>query len=142
MNPLRALACRLVIVLLLPAATASAEYPDWQSLADVKLIDVVTRDPDGDLRETRVWFVLVEGVAYLRTNRSRWLDNLRRDPDLVLRIDGRDYEARAEEVSGDAIVEKVDRASAEKYGWQERMIHPFRMARPDILRILPRDAPP
>jgi hypothetical protein len=119
-----------------------AELPDWASVAEVELIEVVTRDDDGDLRETTVWFVLVDGVAYLRTNGSRWLENLRRDPDLVLRIEGRDYEARAEEIAGDEIVEVVDAASAEKYGWQERVIHPFRMARPDILRILPRSAGP
>jgi hypothetical protein len=98
----------------------------------------VTRDADGGERATKVWFVLVDGEPYLRTSRSRWLDNLRRDPDLGLRIEGRDYEARAEEVPGEAIVERVDAASRDKYGWQERMIHPFRMRQPDILKLSPR----
>jgi hypothetical protein len=125
-------------LLVLPfAAPARAEYPDWQGVADVSVIEVVTRDADGDLRETKVWFVLVDGVPYLRTNGSRWLENLRRDPNIVLRIEGRAYEARAEEVPGDAIVAEVDRASVEKYGWQERMIHPFRMRKPEILRLAP-----
>ena len=43
----------------------------------------------------------------------------------------------AEEISGDEIVEVVDRASATKYGWQERIIHPFRMVKPDILKLGP-----
>ena len=137
MNLSRAIARHLAAALLLAATAAGAEFPDWDSVADVSVIEVVTRDADGDLRKARVWFVLVEGVAYLRTNRSRWLDNLRRDPNLVLRIDKRDYEARAEEVAGDTVVESVDAASIEKYSWQERMIHPFRMAKPYILRILP-----
>jgi hypothetical protein len=127
----------LVLSLLLLAATAWADTPDWESLADVKVIEVVTRDADGDLRETKVWFVLLDGVAYLRTQQSRWLENLRRDPNLVLRIEGREYGARAEEVPGDEIVEAVDRASVEKYGWQERLIHPFRMRKPEILRLSP-----
>ena len=127
----------LLLLPLLLAAPALAEYPDWASVADVKVIEVVTRDADGDLRETKVWFVLVDGVAYLRTSRSRWLENLRRDSDLVLRIEEREYEARAEEVPGDEIVEQVDRASREKYGWQERTIHIFRMRKPDILRLSP-----
>ena len=142
MNLSRAIARPLAAALLLAATAAGAEFPDWDSVADVSVIEVVTQDSDGDLREAKVWFVLVEGVPYLRTNRSRWLDNLRRDPNLVLRIDERDYEARAEEVAGDTVVESVDAASLEKYGWQERMIHPFRMAKPDILRILPRTGAP
>ena len=130
--------CLLLLLPLVLAAPARAEYPDWASLADVKVIEVVTRDADGDLRKTKVWFVLVDGVPYLRTSRSRWLENLRRDPDLVLHVDGREYEARAEEVPGDEIVEQVDRATREKYGWQERAIHFFRIRKPDILRLSPR----
>jgi hypothetical protein len=120
------------------AGPAWADYPDWQALADVEVIEVVTRDADGAERATKVWFVLVDGEAYLRTSRSRWLDNLRRDPDLGLRIEGREYQARAEEVPGDAIVERVDAASRDKYGWQERAIHPFRLRKPDILKLSPR----
>ena len=33
---------------------------------------------------------------------------------------------------------RLDRASAEKYGWQESVIHPFRMMKPDILKLGPR----
>jgi hypothetical protein len=79
----------------------------------------------------------VDDAAYLRTSRSRWLENLRRDPRLVLRIEGREYEARTEEVPGDEIVEQVDRATREKYGWQEGAIHIFRMRKPDILKLSP-----
>ena len=59
-------------------------------------------------------------------------------PGWRLRIEGREYEARAEEIPGDEIVERVDAASRDKYGWQERMIHPFRMRKPDILKLSPR----
>ena len=61
---------------------------------------------------------------------------------LVLLIEGREYEARAEEIPGDEIVEKVDRATLEKYGWQERMIKPFRMSKPEILLLSPREGGP
>jgi len=122
------------------ATAARAEYPDWQALADVPVIEVLTVDEDGDARETKVWFVLVDGEPYLRTSDSRWLENLRRDPDLGLRIEDREYEARAEEIPGESIVEQVDAASAEKYGWQERFIHVFRMRTPEILKLAPRAA--
>jgi hypothetical protein len=74
--------------------------------------------------------------------RSSCNDSIPRAPKLGLRIDGREYEARAEEIPGDEIVEQVDRATLEKYGWQERMIHPFRMGKPEILRLLPREDGP
>jgi hypothetical protein len=138
----RVTALLLALAPLLAALPARADTPDWESLADVKVIEVVTQDADGDLRETKVWLVLVDGEPYLRTGDTRWLENLRRDPNLVLRIEGREYEARVEEVPGDEIVEKVDRASLEKYGWQERMIHPFRMSKPEILKLLPREGGP
>jgi len=117
----------LLLVALASLATgATAEELDWEKYADVKVIEVVTVDPDGDVRQTPVWFVLLEGAAYLRTSRSRWLENIRRDPKVVIRIE-------------DEIIQRVDTASREKYGWQEAMIHVFRFRIPDILRLSPRD---
>lgn len=135
---MRLLGGALLAALSIVALPAGAEYPNWDSVADVKVIEVVTVDEDGDRRVAKVWFVLVDGVPYLRTNRSRWLDNLRRDPNLGLRIESHEYEAMAEEIPGDEIVEIVDRASAEKYGWRESVIHPFRIMKPDILKLGPR----
>ena len=136
---MRKLSVSLALLLAgLASGSARAEYPDWAAVADVGVIEVLTRDADGDLRETKVWFVLVDGEPYLRTNGSRWLENLRRDPQLELRIRDRVYEARAEEIPGDEILTRVDQASREKYGWQERFIHVFRMAKPEILRLAPR----
>lgn len=135
----------LVLALLLFApglapGLAAAGYPDWQAVADVGVIEVLTVDEDGDAREAKVWFVLVDGKPYLRTNGSRWLENLRRDPNLGLLIEDEVYEARAVEVEGDEILEQVDAASSEKYGWQESIIHPFRMKKPEVLLIMPRRA--
>ena len=127
------------LALTLAATPAGADYPSWEKLADVEVIEVLTSDEDGELRETKVWFVLLGGAPFLRTNDTMWLANLRRDPNLGLRIEDREYEATAEEIAGDAIVEKVDEASRRKYGWQESLIHPFRMQRPDILRLMPRE---
>lgn len=128
-----------------PAAggeSPATDYPDWDSVSDVEVIELVTRDEDGDLRETKVWFVLLDGEPYLRTSRSRWLDNLRRDPALGLRIAGVPYRARAFEVTTPELIERVDAASREKYGWQESLIHFFRMRPPDILKIVPEEGAP
>ncbi len=128
------------LALLLAPLVSGAEslaYPDWEALQHVGVIDVVTQDADGDVRTTPVWFVLIDGEPYLRTSGSRWLENLRRDPEHRLVIEDREYAARAEIVEGDALVARIDAASLEKYGWQERFIHAFRMRTPDILRLSP-----
>lgn len=131
------------IVGLAPAAGADEPgWPDWESYRDVDIIEVLTVDEDGDPRETKVWFVLLGGEPFLRTNGTHWLENLRRDPELGLRIEGHEYVARAEEIQGDEIVGKVDEASRRKYGWQEAVIHVFRMKKPDILRLVPRGSTP
>jgi hypothetical protein len=130
----------LLLVALASLATgAAAEELDWEKYADVKVIDVVTVDPDGDLRKTPVWFVLLEGAAYLRTSRSRWLENIRRDPKVVIRIKDEEFPLLAHAVEGEEIIQRVDTASREKYGWQEAMIHVFRFRTPDILRLSSRD---
>jgi len=121
------------------ATGATAEELDWEKYADVKVIEIVTVDPDGDLRETPVWFVLLEGAAYLRTSRSRWLENIRRDPKVVIRIEDEEFPLLAHAVEGEEIIGRVDTASREKYGWQEAMIHVFRLRTPDILKLSPRD---
>jgi hypothetical protein len=129
----------LILLIALAPVWAAADYPNWQALEDVAVIEVITEDEDGDLRESKVWFVLVDREPYLRTNGSRWLENLRRDSNLALRIEDTEYSARAVEVAGDEILKRVDEASREKYGWQESMIHPFRMKKPEVLLITPRD---
>ena len=112
----------LLLVALASLATgATAEELDWEKYADVKVIEVVTVDPDGDVRQTPVWFVLLEGAAYLRTSRSRWLENIRRDPMVVIRIEYEELRLLAHAVEGEEIIQRVDTASREKYGWQ-----PFR----------------
>jgi len=121
-------------------ARAAEGFPRWQDFADVDVIEVVTTDPDGDLRETPVWFVLIDGDAWLRTNDSRWLANIERDPAFRVRVEGLEFEVGGQVVHDAAMIERIDAASLKKYGWQERLIHVFRMSPPDILRIVPRKA--
>ncbi len=67
-SPILALA---VLGFAAPAAADSPHpYPDWETLADVGVIEVLTHDEDGDLRESKAWFVTVEGEVYLRTSES------------------------------------------------------------------------
>jgi hypothetical protein len=113
---------------------------DWSKVADIDVIEIVTTDEDGDLRETKVWFVLVDGVSYLRTSDSRWLENIRRDPDVKIRVEGVEYRQKAREVTDEALMERVDAAGREKYGFQDRMIHVLRTSHPQVIELSPPDA--
>ncbi len=128
-------------LLLLVPALAGAEAFDPKATEDVGVVELITMDKDGGARKTKVWIVLVEGEAYLRTNESRWLKNLRRIPMATLRFSEKDYPVIAEILTDPSWVEKVDQASREKYGWQEKTIHVFRMSEPTIIRLQPSRQP-
>lgn len=130
----------LVVAALASAGpAASASELDWTQVADVGVIEIVTNDEDGDLRETKVWFVLIDGVPHLRTSNTRWRANTQRDPGVLIRIEGVEYVQLARDVSSPEMVERVDQASRAKYGWQDAFIHVFRTSDPHILRLAPPD---
>ena len=122
------------------ADTRSPEPPDWAALASVEEVDVLTTDADGDPRETVVWFVVDEGVAYLRTGGgSRWGDNIEREPDVVLRVAGEEYPLRATRVSDEALLEGIHATFREKYGWFDAVAGVMRGGSPRIMLLAPRE---
>ncbi len=148
MNP-RSLAARAVVAALglavvgaacatLPVDTRPAADLDWDAHSDVGVIEILTHDPDGDLRQTKVWFVRIAGHTYLRTSNSRWLHNIHRDPRVTVRVEGADYPQLAEVVEDPQIRQAVDEASSAKYGLQNRFVRLFRTRPPDVLRLVPR----
>jgi hypothetical protein len=130
--------CALLCVSACAAPPAAATGPlDWTALLDLDVIEIITTDEDGDVRATKVWFVLVGDVSYLRTSSSRWLENIRRNPQVTIRIDRVDYPQVATDVTSADLIEQVDAASRAKYGWQDSFIHTFRSAEPQILKLSP-----
>ena len=125
----------LFALLLLLCAPSRAAEPDWEKLAAPDVVRVITVDPDGDVRETKVWIVAHAGGAWLRTNDSRWLANLRRDPNLELRSGDEVFELRAEEIEDSDQLEQVDAAMRAKYGWSDRVVSAFRFRTPNLLRL-------
>jgi len=136
------IALRLAIASMLACVArpgwAAAEAPDWSALADVRVVNVVTQDEDGDVRDTKVWLAVVDGQGYIRTGGTTWGDHVERDPQLVLRIEGREYPLRAEFVEDDALRERIVATFREKYGWTDGAMNIFRGSRPRIMRLLPR----
>ena len=107
------------------AAVPVAEGPiDWASADERWSILVVTVDPDGDDRVTRIWMALLDGEGVLRTNESRWWANLERDPRIRVRHAGKDHPFRVEVVTDPAERARIDAVFVEKYGTVERMMFP------------------
>jgi hypothetical protein len=115
---------------------ASAEPPDWEAVADTETVEALTTDEDGDLRETTIWLIVVDGQGYIRTSHStRWGKNVVRNPDIALRIGDSEYPVRASFVEDEALRERVVEALRQKYGWIDGFLRVFRGSSPHIIRL-------
>ena len=123
-----------LVLLLLVAAPAVAET-DWAPLAEASVVRIVTQDEDGAERDTPVWFVVVAGDGFVRTNDSEWLGNIRRGSRVALRLEETERAVTAEEVSDSAVTGAVEEAFKAKYGLVQRIMSAFRMREPSVLRL-------
>ena len=124
----------LVLALALAAPLASAE-DGWAPFAGADVVRIVTQDEDGEERDTPVWIVVVDGAAYVRTNDSRWLANIRRGSAVSLRLDATTRAVSAEEVTDPAVTARVEASYKEKYGFVQRVMSLFRVREPTVLRL-------
>jgi hypothetical protein len=119
-------------------AAAPAVAGGLEAAAGTDVVEVLTHDPDGSPRETKVWIVLVEGEAYLRTGGTRWGDNLVRDPQAVLRAGGTEQAVLAERVADPARIDAVVAAFRAKYGFSDRLAELIRFGERRIFHLVPR----
>jgi hypothetical protein len=126
-------------------ACASAVPPaadtrvDWTAVAEERVPVIVTRNPDGGERVTKLWLVVVDEQGLIRTGDTRWFRNIQRDPEVVVRVGGHAYPLRAEFVTDESLEERTHAAFREKYGWQDWAIHPFGEPDGNIMRLTPRE---
>jgi hypothetical protein len=116
------------------AAEAEAVAP-FSAFAESSVVRIVTRDADGEERDTSVWIAEVDGGLYVRTNESRWLANIRRGSPVSLRLDATTLPVSAEEVSDPAVTAGVEAAFRAKYGLVQRVMSFFRRREPTVLRL-------
>ncbi len=135
------LAGSLLILLVsssLPRA-AAAKAPAWGDVSGVERISVRTEDEDGQVRDTTIWLVMVDGLAYIRTSTgSRWGRNVARTPQIVLRVEGESYPVTAQFVEDEQLRRRITARFREKYGWFDAMISLLRGSNPPIMRVEPR----
>ena len=133
----------LFVAVFFAAAAARAQSPDWSAVASEDVIEVLTHDPDGELRETKVWLGVEGGTGYVRTSDSRWQANIERDASLVVRIADREYPLRAERIEDAALRARVNAVFRAKYGFTDRMLGWFgNEGGKYCLALLPRPASP
>jgi hypothetical protein len=112
---------------------------NWESVAGERVPTIVTQDPDGEERVTKLWLAVTDGEGLIRTGDSRWFQNIQRDPNLVLRIGGYAYPLRAEVVTDEPLEKRANAVFREKYGWQDWIIHPFGDPDANLMRLVPRE---
>ena len=125
---------------LLGAVAAGAAELDWNSVADVGQVRVLTTNQDGTPRETTIWLAVVDGQGYIRTSGwTKWGDNVERNPDIALRIGDTEHRLRASFVEDEALRARVVAGFREKYGRFDGFLDVFRGSKPRIMRLDPRD---
>ena len=133
-----ALAMAALVAITAPAL-AAAEGVDWNAFAALETIIAVTNDEDGDVRETTIWILVLDGAAYIRTGGSRWGQNIVRDPNLVIRVEEREIPVSVDFISDEEQRERIVAGFREKYGFSDALISPFRGGDPKIMHLTPRD---
>jgi hypothetical protein len=119
----------------LAAAASAAVAPDWSSVADLDTVSVATTNPDGTLRYTTVWIVVVGGRGYIRTGNTTWGANATRNPNLKLVVGDQEYSLRADFVEAEDERALVLAAFNEKYGFSGTLIGWFFHRTPKIMRL-------
>lgn len=129
----------LLVLGLCTPLVAQAAGPDWDAVAAVEEVDVLTTNEDGSPRDTVIWLAVLDGQGYIRTSQSTtWGGNVERQPDIALRIEEQEYPLRASFVSDEALREKIVATFREKYGWTDGMLNFMRGSDPRIMRLDPR----
>ena len=102
------------------------------------MIEIITHDEDGELRETSIWIVTEGDHGYVRTNDSRWLANIRRGSGVALRLGEQEFAVSAREPNDSALSARVEEQFKQKYGFMQRVMSAFRMREPTLLELTAR----
>ena len=134
-NALRALALAWTAL-----AASEGHAFDWKAAHEESVIEILTSDADGRLRETPVWIVVLDDAGYVRTNDSKWLANIRRGSAVRLRIREVESPVLAKETQDAALAARVEEAFKAKYGFTQRVMSLLRFSEPTVLKLTPQES--
>jgi hypothetical protein len=132
------LLARSAAALLCLAVAAGAGASPFDPFVESDVIEILTVDEDGENRETKIWIVVLDQAGWIRTNDTRWLANIRRDPDVAIRAGDVVLPVRAEISEDREDYDRVEAGFKEKYGFVQKVMSFFRMSEPTVLRLEPR----
>jgi hypothetical protein len=112
---------------------------DWMAAQEDSVVEILTSDADGGLRETPVWIVVLADAGYVRTSDSKWLANIRRGSAVRLRIREVESPVVATETHDAALAERVEEAFKAKYGFTQRVMSLLRFSEPTVLKLIPQE---
>lgn len=116
------LAVAAAALAVLPAAGGAEDA--WATWAGLDTIEVLTTNPDGSDEETKIWIVVHEGTAFIRTSdRSPWGDNVERTETIGIRSEAQTLTVRPSAVTDSAHREAVIAAFRAKYGFFDGLIN-------------------
>jgi hypothetical protein len=99
---------------------------------------VVSHDADGALRERTIWLLVLDGQPYIRTgSTTTWGENVLRDSNIALKLGSARVALRATRVTDSALLERIQAAFAEKYGFSDTLASLLR-GDPIVFRVTPR----
>ena len=90
---------------------------DWIAVADERVPTIVTLDPNGEERVTKLWLVVLDGQGLIRTSDTRWFGNIQRNPNVLFWVGGHAHPLRAELVADDSLVERAHELAQIRYSW-------------------------
>jgi len=121
------------------SARADSPLPNWKHFAELDTIQIVTADDDKEhtRRETTIWLAIHDDQGYIRTGATTWGANVLRDPNVVVIMDGVDYELRATPIPQGELYDAVNQSFRDKYGFMDAAISVFRGigGTPTIMRL-------
>jgi hypothetical protein len=118
--------------------SAAAQEPDWEAISEQDVVEVLTQDEDGSVRETTVWLLVQDGEAYVRTGGSNWGANVVRSGELTLRVGEAEYPMTVEFEEDDAYRARIKQGFRDKYGWSDGLLSWIRGNRPKHMRLVSR----
>jgi hypothetical protein len=97
-------------------AAAGPARAGWSDYKDEQEIFALVHGEDGQLREVKIWLVVLDDQGYVRTRNTSWRAALESDPKAALKIAGKEIPIRAVPVKDPALYDRVNEAYTAKYG--------------------------